>query len=191
MNTSAGHCRFSIHRLKRPYRTLAAPISVAKEHQIPIVVVKQIASESSPIFAEGSHGSELLAAIDESGADLVVTKTLPSAFFETNLKEWLISHDLKTLVVTGFMSQNCVESTIRHAAHDGFGVEYLHDASGTVSFKNKMGYLSAKEMHEATNIVLQSRFAAVLETNEWEGLVQNDVPAPRETILQSILKFLT
>lgn len=166
-------------------------ISLAKSHGIPIVVVKQVTTKSSPIFAEGSHGVELLSFIEESEPDLVVTKTQPSAFFGTNLKEWLLSNDLKTLIVAGFMSQNCIQSTIRHAAHDGFAVEYLHDASGTVSFKNKMGYLSAKDMHEATSIVLQSRFAAVLETKEWACLVQNDAAVSRETMVQSLLKFLT
>lgn len=160
-------------------------ISLAISHGIPIVVVKQVAPKSSPIFAERSHGVELLSFIQESEPDLVMVKTQPSAFFGTNLKEWLLSNDLKTLVVAGFMSQNCIESTIRHAAHEGFAVEYLHDASGTVSFKNKMGYLSAKEMHEATSIVLQSRFAAVLTTDEWLDLVVNDVATARESIVES------
>lgn len=164
---------------------ISRAICIAKDHGIPIVVVKQVAPKSSPIFAEGSDGAELLAIVNESGTDLVVTKTLPSAFFGTNLKDWLISHQIKTLVVAGFMSQNCVESTIRHAAHEGFAVEYLHDASGAVSFKNKMGTLSAKEMHEATSIVLQSRFAAVLTTDEWLDLVINDVAAARESIVES------
>lgn len=164
---------------------ISRAISIAKDHGIPIVVVKQVAPKSSPIFAEGSHGVELLSFIEESEPDLVMVKTQPSAFFGTNLKEWLLSNDLKTLVVAGFMSQNCVESTIRHAAHEGFAVEYLHDASGTVSFKNKMGYLSAKAMHEATSVVLQSRFAAVHITDEWLDLVVNDVAAARESIVES------
>lgn len=164
---------------------ISRAISIAKDHGIPIVVIKQVAPESSPIFAEGNHGVGFLDVIEETEPDLVVSKKLPSAFFGTNLKEWLISHELKTLVVAGFMSQNCVESTIRHAAHEGFSVEYLHDASGTVSFKNKMGALSAKEMHEATCIVLQSRFAAALATDEWVDLVINDIAATRESIVES------
>lgn len=161
-------------------------ISIARAHGIPIIAVKQVSPESSPIFAEGSHGAELLADIDEAGADLVVSKTLPSALFGTNLKEWLVRNDLKTIVVAGYMSQNCVESTIRHAAHEGFVVEYLHDASGTVSFKNKLGTLSARAMHEATSIVLQSRFAAVLTTDEWVDLVNHGVAAKRESIIDSL-----
>lgn len=161
-------------------------ISISRAHGIPIIAVKQVAPESSPIFAEGSHGAELLAAIDLEEVDLVVPKTLPSAFFGTNLKEWLVRNDLKTIVVAGYMSQNCIESTIRHAAHEGFAVEYMHDASGTVSFKNRMGALSAKAMHEATSIVLQSRFAAVLATDEWVDLVMHGVAAKRESIIDSL-----
>lgn len=83
-------------------------ISLAKSHGIPIVVGKQVAPESSPIFAEGSHGVELLSFIEEFEPDLVVTKAQPPAFFGTNVKEWLLSNDLKTLVVARFMSETAL-----------------------------------------------------------------------------------
>jgi hypothetical protein len=40
-------------------------------------------------------------------------------------------------------------------------------------------------MHEATSVVLQSRFAAVHITDEWLDLVVNDVAAARESIVES------
>ena len=163
-------------------------IARAKEYGIPIIVVKQVAPAASTIFSLGSQGAELHPIVHSIGADLVVEKSLPSALAGTGLGEWFRSQKIETLVVAGFMSQNCVESTIRHAAHEGWPVEYLHDASGTVSFENKMGFLSAKAMHEAVCIVLQSRFAAVLRTNEWCELVAKGAAAHKETILESAMR---
>jgi nicotinamidase-related amidase len=161
-------------------------IQTAQKLNIPIIVVQQMAPASSPIFAEGSHGWELhdIAKIEH---DLLIQKKLPSAFAGTNLGEWLKTHHIDTLVVVGFMSQNCNESTIRQAAHEGWSVEYLHDAAGAVSYRNAMGRLDAKTMHEASCVVLQSRFAAVMATQEWVALMQTGGVAARESLYQSYL----
>lgn len=164
---------------------IAKAIAQAKAYGIPVVVVQQVAPVDSPLFAKGSQSAALHAIVDPIDADLVIEKALPSALAETSLGQWLRDHEIQTLAVLGFMSQNCVESTIRQAAHEGWAVEYLYDASGTVSFKNKMGSLSAQAMHEASCIVLQSRFAAVLQTDEWCELVSQGLSAERETILGS------
>jgi nicotinamidase-related amidase len=172
--------------LKVSLLNIGHAIAHAKERGIPIVIVKQMAPETSPIFASGSSGAELHPVVNSIDADLVVEKSLPSALAGTGLGDWLKNQGIETLVVAGFMSQNCVESTIRHAAHEGWQVEYLHDASGTVSFENKMGFLSAQAMHEAVCIVLQSRFAAVLQIEEWCRLVVSGVAAHKETILGNV-----
>lgn len=64
---------------------------------------------------------------------------------------------------------------------------YLHDAAGAVSYRNKMGLLDAKTMHEASCVVLQSKFAAVMTTGEWLALLESGQAAPREGLYQSYL----
>jgi nicotinamidase-related amidase len=161
-------------------------IETAKQANIPIILVQQMAPAGSPIFAQGSHGWELheVANIEH---DLLIQKKLPSALAETRLGDWLKARHIDTLVVVGFMSQNCNESTIRQAAHEGWSVEYLHDAAGAVSYRNAMGLLDAKTMHEASCVVLQSRFAAVMNTQAWVQLVKTGTAAVRESLYQSYL----
>lgn len=163
---------------------IARAIEAAQGASIPLVVVQQMAPSTSPVFAEGSDGWKLhkVANVDY---DLLVQKKLPSALSGTGLGDWLRQREVDTLVVVGYMSQNCNESTIRQAAHEGWAVEYLHDAAGAVSYHNHMGRLDAKTMHEASCIVLQSRFAAVMSTTQWIDLIQTGQPAPRETLYQS------
>ena len=50
-----------------------------------VVVVKQMAPETSPIFAKGSHGGELHPEIARRGRDHYVEKMLPSAFTGTTV----------------------------------------------------------------------------------------------------------
>jgi nicotinamidase-related amidase len=164
---------------------LAQAIAVAQAHDIPIVVVQQMAAKDAPIFAQGSHGWKLLPMVANLTPALLVQKTRPSALAGTGLGAWLKDSDIDTLVVAGYMSQNCNESTIRHAAHAGWCVEYLHDAAGAVSYHNSMGLLPAKAMHEASCIVLQSRFAAVMGTAEWAELVARGHAAAQPSLLSS------
>lgn len=163
---------------------IARAIEAARLSGIPLVVVQQMAPSVSPVFAEGSEGWKLHEVVNVD-YDLLVQKKLPSALAGTELGNWLREHQVDTLVVAGYMSQNCNESTIRHAAHEGWAVEYLHDAAGAVSYRNQMGLLDAKTMHEASCIVLQSRYAAVMSTMQWIELIQTEQSAPRDTLYQS------
>ncbi|WP_374500071.1 cysteine hydrolase family protein [Zoogloea sp.] len=167
---------------------IARAISAAQDAKIPLVVVQQMAPSNAPIFAEGSSGWELHPIVTTFQPDLLVQKKLPSALAGTALAEWLRARQIDTLVVAGYMSQNCNESTILHAAHAGWAVEYLHDAAGAVSYRNDMGLLTARAMHEASCIVLQSRFAAVMSTSEWIELIGSGEAASRDSLYASYLR---
>jgi len=65
-------------------------------------------------------------------------------------------------------------------------VEFLHDASGTVPYRNQAGHASAEEIHRVFSVVLQSRFAAVMSTREWMHSVKTGtVPVVRDNIYKS------
>jgi nicotinamidase-related amidase len=157
----------------------------AQAAQIPVIVVQQVAPVDSPIFAEGSCGWELHEAIQSRPWQYKVNKKLPSAFAGTDLADWLAENNINTLCVVGYMTHNCVDSTIKHAIHKGLQVEYIQDASGALSYANQSGFTSAEEIHRTFSIVMQARFAAVMDTQEWLQLIQGDGTAVRDTIYQS------
>ncbi|MEJ2399278.1 MAG: isochorismatase family protein, partial [Gammaproteobacteria bacterium] len=114
-----------------------------------------------------------------------IDKKLPNAFAGTNLADWLAENKINTLCVAGYMTHNCVDSTIKHAFHKGLEVEYLQDASGTLSYANQAGFASAEEIHRTFSIVMQARFAAVMDTQEWLQLIQGNGTAVLDSIFQS------
>ena len=143
-------------------------IDAATARAIPLVVVQQTGPADAPAFATGSPGWQLLRTMDGVVADLSIEKALPSAFAGTRLQEWLQEKGVDTLTLVGFLTHNCIDSTAREALHRGYRVEVLADATGTVALRNPVGAVSAEELHRHTLLVLQSRFAAVLDTAEWE-----------------------
>ncbi|AZO13431.1 cysteine hydrolase [Mesorhizobium sp. M2A.F.Ca.ET.043.05.1.1] len=164
---------------------VARAMDAAAAAGIKIVVVKQMAPETSPIFAKGSHGGELHAEIARRSRDHYVEKTLPSAFTGTDLEAWLRANAIDTIAVAGYMTHNCDLSTIIHAVHMGFAVEFLSDASGSVPYANSAGYASAEDIHRVVSVVLQSRFAAVLKTAEWIDCLKTGALPERDTIYAS------
>jgi len=157
----------------------------AKERGIPIVVVQHVLSPDAPIFASGSTGVEVYPSIAARHRDHLLTKTLPSCFAGTEFGAWIEDHAVDTLVIVGYMTHNCDDSTTREAAHRGYQVELLHDAAGSLPYANKAGSATAAEIHRATCVVMQSTFAAVMSTEEWMKAVDSGEAPERDNIYAS------
>lgn len=164
---------------------IAHSIEAAQKANIPIVVVQNTAPLHSPIFAKGTNGWKLHPIVADIEGSHYVEKTLPSAFIGTDLAAWIKKHNIDTLTIAGYMTHNCVDSTIKQAFHDGLAVEFLHDASGSVSYTNRAGNVSAEEIHKAFSAVLQSRFAAVLSADEWAAILTSKIMPERDNIFNS------
>ena len=160
-------------------------MDAALSADIPVIVVQQMAPANSPIFATGSEGWELHETVRSRTWSHYLEKKMPSAFAGTNLAAWLSDHHIDTLVVVGYMTHNCVDSTVKHAFHAGLAVEFLQDASGSLPYLNKAGAASAEEIHRIFSVVMQARFAAVIDTNEWIDLLSTQETAERDGIYYS------
>lgn len=170
---------------KETVANIGLVMDTARAAAIPVIVVQQTSPRNSPLFAEDSDGWQLHPVVASRPHDHYVRKTLPSAYPETDLAQWLQNNGIDTLTVVGYMTHNCDSSTINHALHNGTSVEFLHDASGTVSYLNQAGYANAKDIHHIFSVVLQSRFAAVLSTQEWIDHVQSGSRPASDTIYKS------
>lgn len=166
-------------------RNIGRAMDAARDSGIPVVVVQNHAPAGSPLFARGSHGWELHETVALRPRDHYLEKTLPSAFAGTDLAAWIARNDIDTLAVTGYMTHNCVASTVNHALHAGLAVEVLSDATGAVPYANRAGRATAEEIHRIYSVVFQSRFAAVLDTSDWIRAVRDGRPAERGSIYAS------
>lgn len=164
---------------------IANAMDAARDNDIPVVVVQNTAPPDAPIFNKGTHGWELHDVVAKRPRNHYLEKRLPSAFAGTDLGEWIAENKIDTLVVMGYMTHNCDDSTIKHAMHAGIAVEFLSDAAGTVSYRNRAGTASAEEIHRAFSVVLQSRFAAVMTTAEWIDAVKTGLTPERDSIFAS------
>jgi nicotinamidase-related amidase len=143
-------------------------IKVAKEQNIPIVMVQHtLLGKNAKAFIKGSVGWELHESVKDLKVDFYIEKNYPSAFVGTDLQEWLEKNEIDTLVISGYMTQFCCDSTAKYAFHLGYNVEFLSDATATLGFLNNAGKVSAEELHRAILVHQAARFSYVLNTQKW------------------------
>lgn len=150
-------------------------MDAAKQYNIPTAVIQNSAkSPESPVFRKGSYEWELHPEIAKRHRDILIEKNLPDSFTGTVLEKWLEDNNADTVTIIGYMTQNCCDTTARRAFHLRYGVEFLSDATGTLSITNAAGSVTAEELHRAI-LVTQVRFCKVIRTDEWIGGLKRPV----------------
>ncbi|MCL1962240.1 MAG: cysteine hydrolase [Desulfovibrionaceae bacterium] len=177
-----GNLRIEYPPVQQSLGNIARAMDAAHAVGISIVVVQNRAAPTAPLFAHGSDGWQLYPEVASRRRDHWVEKTLPSALAETGIEAWARARGVNTLTLIGYMTHNCVASTAVEALHRGFAVEYLHDASGSPSYLNSAGFASGEQLHKTYAVVFQSRFAAVVSTNDWITAIRTGAILPRSTI---------
>jgi nicotinamidase-related amidase len=105
-------------------------------------------------------------------ADAVFYKEVHSALYGkttdgVTLENWLRSHGVEEILVTGIRTEQCCETTTRHASDKGFNVQFVGDATLTFPMQSRSGRrFSAAEIRERTELVLDGRFARIVSTAE-------------------------
>ncbi len=165
--------------VQQSLQRIGQAMDAARAAGIPIVVVQEDG------FGKGSPGWQIHPVVAARHSDHRIHKTLPSAFTNTGLADWLAERQVNTLSVVGYMTHNCNASTLFEARHLGLNAEFLTDATGAVPYANAAGRASAEEIHRVFSVVLESNFAAVVSTEQWIAAVQTNQALPRDSVMAS------
>ena len=85
-------------------------------------------------FRKGTWGAEIIEELKPQAGDVVIEgKRGLDCFYTTNLDFILRARGINTVVLAGFLTNVCVESTMRSAYERGFEVITLTDCTATIS----------------------------------------------------------
>jgi nicotinamidase-related amidase len=149
-------------------KNILVAMDAAHAAHIPVIVIQHAnRAAGAAAFQPGTTGWELHPDVKKRPHDLLVEKTLPGSFTGTILGAWLKERGISTVIIAGYMTQMCCDTTARQAFHRGYAVKFLSDATGTLSIANTAGAISDTDLHRAILVTQQMRFSDVMTTGEW------------------------
>jgi ureidoacrylate peracid hydrolase len=110
-----------------------------------------------PICVRGTWDADIVAEVAPISGDHVVIKRRDSAFHDTEIKVWLSSLGIDTLIFSGIDTSICVESSLRDAFNIGYDVVLISDA--TIS--------SNKKHYESTIDNIKDYYGLVMDLTEF------------------------
>lgn len=140
-------------------------IDRARAKGVPVLQVFH--EESTGVFSRASGYVKALDALRIEPTE-VFYKTVHSALFGRtssgkSLETWLRENGIDHVVVSGIRTEQCCETTARHASDSGFEVTYALDATLTFPMVSRSGRTySAQDIMDRTALVLADRFARVV-----------------------------
>jgi nicotinamidase-related amidase len=120
----------------------SGPFSLASGYVVPL---KELSFEPDAVFYKRSH----------------------SALVGSGLDVWLVQNGIRRVIVSGIRTEQCCETTTRHASDSGYSVDYVTDATLTFSMTDRHGRKwSPDEIKARTELVLDRRFARIVSVDE-------------------------
>jgi nicotinamidase-related amidase len=159
-------------------------LDVAADLDMPVVVVQHELPEGAPVFAVGSASWALHPEVERRATQAWkrVSKDKASVFAGTDVAAWLSEHQVDTISIVGYMTNNCDIATAVAAEELGIAAEILSDGSGAIHLANEVGKVSAEDLHETLMVLLHSNFAAVATTDEWIEAAKEAAPLPKSDL---------
>jgi nicotinamidase-related amidase len=152
---------------------IEALLSAFRAHGWPVFfITHESLDPQSPVFRRGSEGQKLHPALTvQAGEDLIV-KHFPGSFSQTPLEAHLRRAGVDRVVVTGFMTHLCADTTTRQADERGLRPIFVADATATRDRPLGGEIVAAVDIQRATCAAMGD-FAEVLETEEVLSLLSS------------------
>jgi len=136
----------------------------ARSAGIPVIHIQHDDGPDSLYDIRGDSGA-IVDRVAPRGDEPVIVKTYPNAFVQTEFQGTLASLDAKNLVLAGFMTHMCVNSTARGAFNLGYAPTVVAAATATRALPGLHGgVVSASAIQDASLAAMADLFAVVVPT---------------------------
>ena len=140
-----------------------ALLDEARRLGVPVIHVQHDAGAGSPYDIRAEIG-QIADIVAPQGDELVITKHYPNAFVNTGLEEALKSRGVQNIVLAGFMTHMCINSTAHGAFNLGFAATIVGNATATRTLSLPDGsLLSANQIQTAALAMTRDLYAVVVE----------------------------
>lgn len=133
----------------------------------PVFYIKHISNGTTPFFFENTTGINLYHELSPQRNDEIIIKHEPDSFYKTDLQTKLKAHNINKLTISGWMTQMCLDTTVRSAYAKGYAINVIGDSCTTKDLSFNDEIISADMVNKAFLSALNSKFSKVINTDEY------------------------
>jgi nicotinamidase-related amidase len=137
-----------------------------RDADMPVVHIRHEEDADAPVFARGGPLVETMPEVAPRRREPVVVKRTPGAFTDTELDAVLAQLAVRRVMIAGFMTHMCCDTTARQASERGFEVIFLSDGTATRDLAFEKRIVSSREVQAATLAAQADGFSTLADVAE-------------------------
>ncbi len=145
-------------------RECQALLQLARELKVPVFHVRHDAGPGTPYDVQADIGA-ISPEVAPANGEPVITKHYPNSFIQTDLDAQLKAAGIQNLILAGFMTHMCINSTAHGAFNLGYNVTVVANATATRPLETANGEIvSAEALHRAAIAATRDLYAAIADS---------------------------
>jgi nicotinamidase-related amidase len=155
---------------------MAALLDAWRSHDLPVIYTKHNSRQKVSPLKDALPGGAFIEGLEPQSHELVIAKDVNSGFVGTNLELELRRRGVSRLVVAGFFTNFCVETTVRMAGNMGFDTYLAHDCCATTNRFDLDGRdHDPEEVHRLSVASMHGEFCTALAQSDLLRLLDTGV----------------
>lgn len=163
--------KMTLEKSEQAAENIRKVLDYFRNNHLPVIHIRHISTnDGATFFLPDTDGVKINNRVLPQENEKIITKHFPSSFRETDLLNYLQSKKIKNLVITGMMTDVCVESTTRAAFDFGFSNTVIGDATATRNRELNGEVIKAEEVQRsflAGISALGNLYARVINAKEF------------------------
>lgn len=139
-------------------------LNMARELNIPIFHIRHDAGSGSPYDIDAAIGA-FCDEVKPIKGEAVITKNYPNSFFNTDLDQQLKAANINSIVLAGFMTHMCINSTAHGGFNLGYAVTVVASACASRPLQTaESKVLTAQQVHDGAIASTRDLYAAIADS---------------------------
>jgi nicotinamidase-related amidase len=174
----AAHGKWVLPDGEQALERIQALLAAARATDTPVFhVVHEGLDPQARVFRAGSDGALMHPALTVQPGEQVIKKHFPGAFTQAPLEAYLRRAGVDTVIVSGYMTQLCCDTTTRQARERDFDVLFAADATAARDLTGADGEIVPHATIQRATLAAMGQFAQVLPAHAIIARVMTLAPA--------------
>ena len=156
---------------------MARLLKAWRKSGLPVIFTQHDSREAASPLKLSLPTGAMIEGFEPSASEIIVRKDVNSAFIGTDIELRMRQHGITRLVVVGFFTNFCVETSTRMAGNMGYDTYLVPDACATTNRVGPDGTDHDPETVHALSVAsLHGEFCTALTTDQALALTKGDAP---------------